>query len=420
MPVQHHGPAAVVLGPRVPDRQPELVRLPRRVPVQRERADPARRTAVIRLLEPGVRDDQPAAVQHVVADEPVEEPLRLSPEPGLARLPRLDLAERLGQPVAGPDVAAAQRAQQLGLVVAGHRERAAGPGHPHGQRQHTGRVRAAVDQVTQEHSLAPRRVRRTQHTAGLVPFGLVAEQGEQLGELVQAAVHVADHVERPGLVPQVVEHPGPGDDRGVGLLRRGQHPDVPEALPLEAAHRPAKLVALAAQHLRPELPVRPLRVALRAHRLGHVQHDRHRQHIVLAGRLDQLAPVIGLHVRRVHDGQPARGQPLGRDVIQHVERVPGRGLVVLVVGDEAAAEVGGEDFGGREVAAGECRLAGSGHAHERDQGQLGDGDLAARGDLPVGGAHGPVPAVPVRANIAIWVGEPTSGSSPPTGRSRTA
>ena len=69
--VDDRRPAAVVLGPRVAHRQAELVGLAGGVAVQRERAHPARGAAVVRLLEPGVRDDQPAAVQHVVADQAV-------------------------------------------------------------------------------------------------------------------------------------------------------------------------------------------------------------------------------------------------------------------------------------------------------------------------------------------------------------
>jgi hypothetical protein len=56
--------------------------------------------------------------------------------------------------------------------------------------------------------------------------------------------------------------------------------------------------------------------------------------------------------------------------VQHVEGVAGRGLVVLVVGDQAAEVVGGEDLGRQEVAPGECRLAGSGDADERDEREL--------------------------------------------------
>ena len=82
--------------------------------------------------------------------------------------------------------------------------------------------------------------------------------------------------------------------------------------------------------------------------LGQVEHDRDRQHVVLAGQRDQRLAGLGLHVGGVDDGQPPARQPLAGDEVQHLERVVGRGLVVLVVGDQAAAEVGREHLGRRK------------------------------------------------------------------------
>ena len=84
---------------------------------------------------------------------------------------------------------------------------------------------------------------------------------------------------------------------------------------------------------------------------------------------------VALHVGRVDDGQPAGGEPLAGDVVQHVEGVGGRRLVVLVVGDQAAAEVAGEHLGGTEVLAREGRLARAGHADQDHEAELGDGQL---------------------------------------------
>ncbi len=54
--VKDHRLAPVVVRPRVPDRQPELVGLPRRLPVQAERPDPARGAALEALGQAGVAD----------------------------------------------------------------------------------------------------------------------------------------------------------------------------------------------------------------------------------------------------------------------------------------------------------------------------------------------------------------------------
>ena len=96
---------------------------------------------------------------------------------------------------------------------------------------------------------------------------------------------------------------------------------------------------LLAQHMRPEAPVRPARVARRAGGLGQVQDDRHRQHVMLPGQLDERLARARLDAGRVDNGQPPGRQPLARDEVQHVEGVGGGGLVAAVVADQPAAEV---------------------------------------------------------------------------------
>ena len=111
--------------------------------------------------------------------------------------------------------------------------------------------------------------------------------------------------------------------------------------------------------------------------------------------------------------------------MQDVEGVAAGALVVLVVGDEAAAEVGGDDLGRLEVPAGEGGLAGAGGADEDDEGQVGDGQRAQRCRRSCGlspscrwSSASPVGvsvSVALGVNTAIWVGGPTSGSSGPDG-----
>ncbi len=402
--VQHHRPAAVLLRPRVPDRQAVFIGLAGRLPVQAELADSPRGPPLVALEQPGVGYDEPAAVQHVVRDQAVQEPLDVGPE--LRRL-RAELCQRLGEPVAHLHVPPAQRPQQLVLVVAGHAECVARASHPHDQAQHAGRVLAAVDEVADEDRPPARRVRCGHRPPGLVPPDRVAEERQQLLQFRPAAVHVADHVERAGLVAPVVVQPGPDDLRGGDLLHTAQRVHAAEPLALQAPQAAPQLVMLAPDHLGAEVPVRPASVALDARLIGNVEHDGYWKHVMLARQGNQGRPGRRLHARGIDHGQPACLQPLARDEVQDLERRRRGGLVVLVVGDQAAAEVGGDDLRRTEVLAGERRLPRAGHADEHHQAQLGHAQLA-------GGGHGVHAAR--RKKTASCVGGPTSGSSGPTGR----
>ena len=192
------------------------------------------------------------------------------------------------------------------------------------------------------------------------------------------------------------------------LVLAVQRVDRAEALTLQAFQPAAELVALAADHMGAEVAVGAGRVARDTHLLRDVEDDRHRQHVVLAGDGYQLSARLGLDVRGVHDGQPAGLQPLAGDVVQQLERLRRGGLVVLVVGHQAAAEVRRDHLGGAEMRAPEGRLARAAHADQHHQAQLRYRELASHAGAPA--------AQCFLLKTAICVGGPTSGSSAPTGR----
>ncbi|CAO0834319.1 hypothetical protein SMICM17S_01117 [Streptomyces microflavus] len=225
MAVDDGGAAAVVLGPRVAHGQAELVGLAGGVPVQRVRADPARSAAVVLLGQSGVADHQVAAVQHVVADQPVDELPHLLPELGVLGVLARQLLDRLGEAVGLLDLAAREVAAELVLVVAGDAEGVARRDHGHDAAEHTRAVGAPVDEVADEDG-------RTPFGVGTVHVSELAQQGVQLGA---AAVDVADDVERAGEVAQVVV-PALQDHFGaLGLLLGAQDVHLAEALALQAA-----------------------------------------------------------------------------------------------------------------------------------------------------------------------------------------
>ena len=145
-----------------------------------------------------------------------------------------------------------------------------------------------------------------------------------------------------------------------------------EALARELGERGAQVRRLRAHHVRAELPVGAQPVARERDVLGRVEHDRDGGHVVLPREREQRAPGLAPHVGRVdHGEQPAR-EPQRHRVVQERERVAGGALIVGIVGDHAAALVGGHGLVRAEVRAGEGALAGARRADEQHEGQRGD------------------------------------------------
>ena len=105
-------------------------------------------------------------------------------------------------------------------------------------------------------------------------------------------------------------------------------------------HASAQRALLVSDHVRSELAIGPVAVAFRGQVLRHVEHDRHGERVVLPRDLHEATPAFRLYVRRVDDREAGGGEALGGDVVQHVEGVRRRRLVSLVVGHDAAEEVG--------------------------------------------------------------------------------
>ena len=255
---------------------------------------------------------------------------------------------------------------------------------------------------------AGRRVRRVDRAAGVVARELVAEPAQQRLQLGPAAVHVADDVERAGQVPAVVEQLLADDLGGVDLLDGRSTCTLRK--PSRARPRSDRRSCSRCRRTTCGTEVAVGRPGLRSMHssLGHVEHDRHRQHVVLPGQLDQrCAGRRGCTlVASTTVSRPA-AQPLAGDVVQHVERVarwpPGRSRRRRPGRGRSRWR---SPRCGRKCSPGERRLARAGDADQHHQGQLGNGSRL-------------IAAVPLESrrgvNTASWVGGPTSGSSSPTG-----
>jgi hypothetical protein len=264
-----------------------------------------------------------------------------------------ELLDGLSEPVAEGNVAAAQRTHELVFVVSADAQRVSGVDHAHRKPQHSGCVWSAVDQVADEDRTAPAGVGGVDRPAVVVAVDDVAEFLEQGLEFCAAAVHVADHVEGPGFSAFVVEQRLDHDLGGLDLVGGVQHVHPPEPFLLQGFEGAAQFLALPADHVGAEVAVGPLGVACGAKAFGHREHDRHRQHVVLAGQLHDRLAGFALGVGGVDDGDPPGLEPFGRDIVQRVERRCRCRLVVFVVGDQAPEEVAGQYLGGGEVLGGE-------------------------------------------------------------------
>ena len=172
-----------------------------------------------------------------------------------------------------------------------------------------------------------------------------------------------------------------------------------------AAGRAASAAArglLAAHDVRRRSRGRRARGCAPGRALRQVEHDRDRQHVVLARQLDSGLRASGCTlVASTTVSRPAR-QPLAGDEVQHVEGVgrspPGRSRRRRPAPGRrrtTATSVG------RKCCARERRLAGAGRAD------------STRGENR-GWSRSRGLAAHRRVNTAIWVGAPTSASSRPT------
>ena len=245
-----------------------------------ERAHPARRAAVVRLRQPGVRDHEPAAVEHVVADQAVDE--RAAPRRGTPRA-RRPAAPATRCEAVGDAVTLRPRSArgQLVLVVARHAERGPGRDHAHDQAQHAracpGRGRPGRRRTR---AVRPSGWRRRRHA---VAARAPAERAQQRLQLGPAAVHVADDVERArsgraGRCPALL-----GDDCRARRSPRRPCSTCTVRKPSRSRPRSERRRSSRWRRMTCGPKSRSGRAALRATRdlLRHVEHDRDRQHVVL-------------------------------------------------------------------------------------------------------------------------------------------
>ena len=182
-----------------------------------------------------------------------------------------------------------------------------------------------------------------------------------------------------------------------------------------------------AHDVRAEVAVGTRPVALLADRLGHVEHDRDREQVVLLGQLDQRPARLALHVGRVDHREPRLSQPRAGDELQHRERVrrsrpgrsrrrrPGRGRSprrsprsAEVLARERALARPGRRRSARPGSDPEDRSSSAEHRHLRRRADLGvlgaDRQVPDRVAVSLGDAGRPRPRTRSRVHSKRWSG----------------
>ncbi len=115
---------------------------------------------------------------------------------------------------------------------------------------------------------------------------------------------------------------------GAYCFGRRQFEDVADAFAFQPAQGTAELLGLVADDMRPKLPVRAKHAAILAEALREIEDDGLGEEVELLGQRDQRLPCLGLNVGRIDDGQASASEPLAHVLMQKIEGVARRRLVV--------------------------------------------------------------------------------------------
>ena len=363
MPIDDSGRAAIPGGPIQADGQAKFVGLARGLAIEGKGSHRARCAPDQFFFHPRVCHDEIAAVERVMADETVEE-IRIA-----FAIPRIDLRQRIGKAIRGPDPLAPKGAHQAGIVIPGHAQGRACLDHVHDEIEHMGDFRTAVHQVPQKDGFAPRR------RCDMIGLNTVTEFVQQRDQFVVTPVDVADDVKRPALVLAVRPNPLAGDAHAPNFGFGAQRVNPPKPLALEAFERAAQLVALMPDHMPAKIPVGPRCVALATQGFGHVQYNRDRENVVLFCQCDEGLARAFLNTRGVDHRQLVIAEAFARDKVQGLKCLFGDGLVRFVVAEHPAKEIRGQDFGAFEVGLRKRGFPRARRADEDDEGDFRDCDV---------------------------------------------
>src|ERR1700722_9025596 len=128
-------------------------------------------------------------------------------------------------------------------------------------------IRAAIAEIADENRLAPGR--RLDGQAGLsTGIGLnhetIAELIEQRQQFLEAAMNIADDIERSMLIAAIDIQPDAVDRGGIDFFQSAQDMDVANTLALELAERSLQLLSVSRDHARRNDPMLASHIGLLA------------------------------------------------------------------------------------------------------------------------------------------------------------
>jgi hypothetical protein len=117
------------------------------------------------------------------------------------------------------------------------------------------------------------------------------------------------------------------------------------------------VLGLIADNVRPKLSIWTKSVTVLAQALREIEDDGLGEEVELFRQSDERFASLRLHVRRIDDRKPPSCEPFSHDLVEEIEGVAGRRLIVLVIRNERPAEVRRDDFCQQKVLACERRFA---------------------------------------------------------------
>ncbi len=334
--------ASVVCGPVVANRQSKLIGLTGCLAVECEFTDSARTSPLHRFLHPRMSDHQFAAIQYVMTDELIEELLDRLPE--LVRLPS-ELLERFRKAMFDLNVLTRKGSHQLVVMISGDTDGVSRCNQIHREAEDCRCLGTSVDEISEKDELPWNSIlkRRLDIACSL---GFTRDRSdspvellEEFDKFVVTAMHIADDIERPMFMLEVIPEPLSYQRRVGTFLRCSQGEDMSKPFAEQSSKFSLHGSALIANHMRTKIAIGSRGVSIVTDFLGGIDDDCNGQTVKFASELYQGLTVLGPDVGRIDDGQQSACEAFAGQIVKDFKCVARRFLIILIVRDPTSERV---------------------------------------------------------------------------------